>query len=95
MKVEEFETGYYSFFCKGCKHEHVYQTEKSGKEMAWQFNEDLNNPTFTPSLLNTCPNHPDPKQRLCHLYVTNGWIQYLGDCSHDLAGQTIEMEEIE
>lgn len=28
---------------------------------------------------------------LCHSYVTDGKIQYLNDCSHDLKGQTIEL----
>lgn len=29
----------------------------------------------------------------CHSYVTDGRIQFLNDCSHALAGQTVEMLE--
>lgn len=29
----------------------------------------------------------------CHLYVTDGRIQFLNDCSHALAGQTVDMLE--
>jgi hypothetical protein len=28
----------------------------------------------------------------CHSYVTDGKIQFLGDCSHKLAGQTVPLE---
>lgn len=27
----------------------------------------------------------------CHTFVRNGQIQYLGDCSHEYAGKTVEM----
>ena len=29
---------------------------------------------------------------ICHSYVKEGKIIYLGDCTHALAGQTIPME---
>lgn len=32
---------------------------------------------------------------VCHSFVTDGKIQYLSDCTHELAGQTIELEDIE
>lgn len=32
---------------------------------------------------------------LCHSYVTDGRIQYLGDCTHALAGQTVDLLPIE
>lgn len=30
----------------------------------------------------------------CHSFVTDGKIQFLGDCSHALAGQTVELPDI-
>lgn len=30
---------------------------------------------------------------VCHSFVTDGRIQFLGDCTHALAGQTVEMPE--
>lgn len=30
----------------------------------------------------------------CHLFIRNGRIEYCHDCSHGLAGQTIDMVEI-
>lgn len=32
-----------------------------------------------------------PLPRVCHSFVTDGRIQYLGDCTHELAGQTVDM----
>lgn len=34
---------------------------------------------------------PPFKCGICHSFVTNGKIQYLGDCTHELAGQTVNM----
>lgn len=73
----------YMFYCRGCEAHHAYDPR-------WKFNGDLKAPTFTPSLLVTWPNG-----NICHLYVTNGKIQYLGDCWHELKGKTIEMEDVE
>lgn len=32
---------------------------------------------------------------VCHSFVTDGRIQFLGDCTHKLAGQTVDLPEIE
>ena len=42
------------------------------------------------------PNHPDvaPGETCtCHSFVTDGRIQFLGDCTHILAGQTVDLPE--
>jgi hypothetical protein len=57
----------------------------------WQFNGDLEKPTFTPSLL--C-NKDDPASR-CHLFVTGGEIHYCGDSWHELRGKTVAMVELD
>lgn len=31
--------------------------------------------------------------KVCHSFVTDGRIQYLGDCTHALAGQTIDLPD--
>lgn len=30
---------------------------------------------------------------VCHSFVTDGRIRFLGDCTHDLAGQTVDLPE--
>lgn len=42
------------------------------------------------------PDEPAPfKCGICHSFVRDGKIQYLSDCTHELAGQTVDMAEIE
>lgn len=37
----------------------------------------------------------DTRSTVCHSFVTDGKIQYLSDCTHELAGQTVEIEDME
>lgn len=40
------------------------------------------------------PDDPAPfKCRVCHSFVTDGRIQFLTDCTHALAGQTVELPD--
>ena len=32
---------------------------------------------------------------ICHSFVTDGRIQFLGDCTHKLAGQTVDLPDWE
>lgn len=79
---------HYWFFCPGCGSLHGYKVGNCS--LSWSYSGTRIKPTFKPSLLVDSHN---PKSR-CHLFVTDGKIQYLSDCFHELAGKTIEMEEI-
>lgn len=48
---------------------YCFYTKESGLETYWNFNNDLNAPTFTPSMLNTSTGE--------HFFVTDGKIRYL------------------
>lgn len=78
--------GAYMFWCPGCKSHHSFAVGR------WDFNEDFENPTFSPSLLITMPD--DPNYR-CHLFVRDGKIEYCSDSNHEFAGQTIDMESLD
>jgi hypothetical protein len=112
-KVREHTDGGFTqwdFKCPGCGHNHVFVTagpSTSPHNQRWQFNGNVDKPTFTPSLLNWWGKDADPNWQepegtppsygwsgTCHLYVTAGQIQYLGDCTHKLAGQTIDMVDL-
>lgn len=42
------------------------------------------------------PDDPiDWKCQVCHSFVTDGKIQFLGDCTHNLVGQIVELPEID
>jgi hypothetical protein len=61
----------------------------------WTFNGDFEKPTFSPSL-NTWYGGSDgvPLHR-CHSFIRDGRIEFLGDCTHALAGKTVDLPEIE
>lgn len=74
----------HAFFCPGCERVH-------GFDERWTFNGDYEKPTFSPSLL-VNQSHPESK---CHSFVTDGKIQFLSDCHHNLAGQMVEIPDWE
>lgn len=76
------------FWCPGCKTNHGVW------ENRWTFNGDFVSPSLTPSVV-TIPNRECPELHLCHLFVTEGKLVFLSDCSHDFAGQTVPMEDWE
>ena len=74
----------YVFHCPGCGYSHPFEIECPNGN-GWQWNGSMDKPTFTPSLLVNADGHR------CHSFVTDGQIQFLGDCDHFLAGKTVEI----
>ncbi len=59
---------------------------------AWVWNESRELPTLTPSLLrHPHGRHEMPDTPLCHLFIRDGQIKFLADCTHELAGRTVAM----
>lgn len=102
MKAHIEDDGAACIFCPGCKEVHVLDAQR------WTFSGDLEKPTFSPSLLcrkghyatgqsvadcHICQNEPSLACSVCHTFITDGNIQFLGDCTHALAGQTVEIPE--
>jgi len=92
----------WSFFCPGCKCHHGISTTTPGP--CWTWNGDVDKPTFSPSLLVRSGPKCDPVTHLapkgapgqvCHSFIKDGMIQFLGDCTHELAGQIVEIPEVE
>jgi Family of unknown function (DUF6527) len=82
-------------FCEGCKCGHKFYIESgapyhddAGRRVIWAWNNNIQHPTFTPSML-VNPNYP---ARRCHSVITGGWIQFCGDCFHDLKNQRIQLQ---
>ena len=82
----------YMFECPGCGGGHIVHVRPYKNEVgaSWDFSHNMEFPTFTPSLL-TKLNRSDEPVRICHLFITNGQIRFLADCTHNLAGQTVDM----
>lgn len=97
------EDGNLEFFCPGCRMMH--RVPLSG-EVKWTWDGNEEAPTFYPSLhfggvvrdvsvedhyIATGVWKQKPKPYSCHSWVKEGQIQFLSDCSHNLAGQTVPM----
>lgn len=97
-KCKKTSEGVVIFNCPACGHDHGVDTVTPNRSTGalWQFNENYDKPTITPSI-HVLPYERNGKllvQR-CHSFVTDGMIRYLGDCTHELAGQQIELPEFE
>jgi hypothetical protein len=80
------------FQCPGCGSLHVIPVG-DGKPPRWSWNGDADRPTFQPSILVKWPFGDPPVWNVCHSFVTGGQIQFLGDCTHALAGKTVSLPE--
>ncbi|MBN8921582.1 MAG: hypothetical protein J0I96_00655 [Rhodanobacter sp.] len=65
----------------------------------WDFDGNLERPTLAPSVLSRWDewqgDDVPPKHHVCHSFVRDGRIEFLTDCTHALAGQTVDLPEIE
>lgn len=88
----------YMFDCPACgiSHSARVQAQRPGVPM-WTWNGSLDRPTFHPSLKVQWARRQGEEQVpvLCHFFVVDGRIQYLNDCTHEMAGKTVELPEVE
>lgn len=80
--------------CPGCQMWHSLNTATADPKLPkWDFNGDVEKPTFSPSLLVRYPQ--DGVEKRCHSFIKNGEIQFLSDCSHDLKGLTVPLPDMD
>lgn len=83
------------FHCPGCDEAHLPRVGGVG---SWTWNGRLDLPTLQPSVLVTSHVDKDDwtkkKEGRCHSHVTDGRIQFLTDCTHAMAGQTVDLPEL-
>ena len=77
---------------------------------SWQFNGDVTNPTFAPSVKITgvqtvvvkgewtgefkTDKHGKALPYCCHYVLTNGWLNYCGDCTHELRNMVVALPDL-
>lgn len=78
----------YIFYCPGCELHHFVRV--GGPSPTWRLTgvED-DKPTVKPSI------RVRYGESLCHSFVTDGKIQFLGDCTHKMANQTVEIPDFD
>lgn len=81
--------------CPACGYGHLFRTVPHKDLPVWSFNGDRDRPTFSPSMLVNSRTHvTNPDAILCHSFVRDGRIEFLSDCSHSMAGKTVELEDV-
>lgn len=72
--------------CPGCNTLHCVPIKGSATQggQRWTWNDRIGRPILSPSV-----HFKDPP--VCHSFVQEGKIQFLSDCGHALAGQTVPM----
>jgi hypothetical protein len=88
VKILKTSDETYIFDCPGCGMSH-------GFNKTWQFDGNFESPTVSPSLLTRIPNHKGKPDYKCHLFIKDGKLDFLNDCDHELAGQRVDMEDME
>jgi hypothetical protein len=98
-----------SWWCPGCEEDHEVGI-KPGSPHGWEFNGNPARPALQPSVLalsrrtfidetlegDALTARENVRQTpMCHSFIRDGFIQYLGDSTHELAGQTVPMRPIE
>jgi hypothetical protein len=91
---------YVRFYCPGCKELHCVPVVPGARRPNWEWNGSLDTPTLSPSILRRTgpfpedakvPNLNAERLQVCHSFVREGHIQFLSDCTHELAGQTVPL----
>lgn len=96
-----------SFKCPGCGDQHTVPVPPHPR--AWQWNGSVDTPTLHPSLSVKSGHYVSGHKKgdpcwcgteygfncyICHSFIKDGRIQFLGDCTHALAGKTVNLTEI-
>jgi hypothetical protein len=89
MKVREVTVDgqqRFLFWCPGCKTHMWFELKR------WTWNGDKEKPTVSPSILFRSGDATGAT--CCHLFLTDGNLRFLTDCTHSLAGQTVPLEDV-
>ena len=61
----------------------------------WTWNGDTEKPTLKPSIATRTTFTVRDGEVVCHTFVNDGMVQFLSDCTHELAGQTLPLLDVE
>lgn len=103
--ADGYSAGGYAHWCPGCQSLHSFATDAPQRNGArWTFDGNVDRPTFSPSMHIKWGRFADPSYRVepgeedlsgvCHYFLRDGQLQYLGDSTHALAGQTVPLPEL-
>ncbi|WP_281686707.1 DUF6527 family protein [Pseudomonas citronellolis] len=98
LERADVDEGRLYFLCPGCQMVHGISVGE-GPGPRWTWNGSADRPSFQPSILVRYPwrllESGEREQVVCHSFVTDGRIQFLSDCTHELAGQTVDLPNLD
>lgn len=71
------------------------QINLTGPHPVWSWNGDKRCPTFSPSILTRIPWGLERREIVNHVFIREGWISHLSDCTHEYAGKGMELPRLE
>ena len=84
-KLVQIQDGLIMHWCPGCEARHIIRIKRfRDKEMVWQFNGDVQKPTFIPSI---------SLMSGCHYFITEGNIIFCPDSKHKLTGKIVPLPD--
>lgn len=82
-------------WCPGCDNFHDYAVETPMSNGArWQWDGNAARPSFRPSMHIKIGPTGSGKMYVCHYYLRDGKLEFLSDCTHKFAGQTVNLPDI-
>lgn len=89
-----YDTWAHCHWCAACNTDHDFYVEApTSKGARWTFDGNADSPTFTPSMNIRIGPMRDGSIKVCHYIVTAGQVQFCGDCTHALVGQTVPLPD--
>ena len=97
-KLRSYDRGP-AHWCPGCEEMHVfYVSAPANNGACWSWDGNVDRPTFAPSVKITTPRTVDDGEVIeatcCHYILRAGRIEFLGDCTHALRGQTVDLPDL-
>lgn len=75
------------YWCPVCDDLHAVSLDDV---TGWKWNGSMDKPTITPSVRSYTVPRTGPENTRCHVYITDGMVQVLGD-SPKMGGQTVPL----
>lgn len=85
-KEDSPESPDYVFLCPACAYGHgIWTTTPNANGALWEFDGNFDAPSIKPSVM------IQDRGTVCHAFIKAGRIEFLGDCTNPLKGQTVDM----
>ena len=92
--------GHVAHWCPACGELHEFAVDRPFRNGArWSMSGPTDTPTFSPSMNIRIGPYPASSKKagrieVCHYFLEAGRIQYLNDCTHELAGHTVDLPDL-